>query len=108
MSVAVQNLELETKAVNNEVEQYVGELRELRARELKLAHIVNACEELLDRGLERSNDINAGDVLRIETLKRLVRDPDVANWMDLLRAANKAPLKRLVETGRPSIDQGEF
>lgn len=101
-------MEMELKNVNNEVEAFVGELRELRKRELKLARVVNACEELLDRGLEHATEIGPGDELRIETLKRLVQDPDIANWMDLMRAADKAPLRRLCETGHPrgNIDQG--
>lgn len=95
--------------VNNEVESFVGELRQLREREVKFAKILNACEELLDRGMENGLDISPGDELRIETLKRLVQAPDIANWLDLMRASGKAPIKRLIENfTRPNIDQGEF
>lgn len=100
-------MEMGLKNVNNEVEAFVGELAQLRKRELKLARVVNACEELLDRNLEYSDEITTGDILRLETLKRLVRDPEVANWMDLMRASDKAPLRQLHEGAHPqsNIDQ---
>lgn len=88
--------------MNNEVEAYVGELRELRAREVKLAKLVTVVEEHLQGGVG-TGDRNSGAVDRRD-VERVLNDPDIANWMDRMRQRGLAPIRRFSGV---NADRGE-
>lgn len=75
--------------MNNEVESYVGELRELRAREVKLALLITRVEEHVQGGFEGNN----GQV-RAEEIQRMLLEPAISDWLDKLRRENRAPFRR--------------
>jgi len=93
--------------MNNEVEAFVGELRQLREREVKLAKVVTAVEELLQRGMERSHNYNDVDAMCINNLKRTVEDFDVANWIDKMRHEGRADPTRFTD-GTPPFGAGTY
>jgi hypothetical protein len=87
--------------MNHEVEAFEGELRQLRERELKLAKVVNACEEYMFRNPQSAFETSDADKMCILNLKRLVEDPAVANWMDRMRQTGKAPVRRFTDGTPP-------
>lgn len=94
--------------MNNEVERYVGELREFRERELKLAKLVTAMEEHLQGGYVGSTGPNGSsrNISVSGNVQRLLDDPQLTQWIDRLRAEGKAPIKRSASRF-PSYDEDE-
>lgn len=91
--------------MNNEVESFVGELRQLREREVKLAKIAGLVETLLERNIQDSEDIMLEDRMALDALRRATIDPDVMALLDRLRQAGKIDVKRY-PTPAPSKQQG--
>ena len=79
--------------MNLESENYEGELRELRAREKKLAVICSAVEELLDNG-PISDHPGAPLIRDPHDVDRLISDPEISNWLGRMRNEGFAPIRR--------------
>lgn len=84
--------------MNNEVEAYVGELRQLREREVKLGRIVGLVESLMERRLSDSADLTEEDCAALDALQRSVEMPEIQNWVDGLRKTGKVDVKRYPTT----------
>lgn len=80
--------------MNNEVERFVGELRQLRERELEYARLVGLVENLMEHRLQDSSEITLEDQNSIRALFRAVTTPAVQDWIDKLRLAGKVDVKR--------------
>lgn len=80
--------------MNLEFEAYVGELRELRERELQYARLAALVENLAEHRLQDSSDLSIEDVNAITALTRAVSTPAVENWLDKLRQEGKIDMKR--------------
>jgi hypothetical protein len=93
--------------VNNEVERFVGELRQLRERELKYAQLVGLVENLMEHRLQDSSEITLEDQNSIRALFRAVSTPEVQDWIDKLRMAGKVDVKRY-PTGLASRTSGKL
>ena len=76
-----------------EVEKYPGELKTLRARELKLAHICAAAEEFINTG-EVCKSSSSGPLQSEASMDRLLSDPEIVRWLDQMRATGQVPLRR--------------
>lgn len=100
-----QSLELPIKPMNNEVESFVGELRQLREREVKLARVAGLVETLFERNIQHSDGITFEDRMALDALRRSVNDPEISNLLDRLRQAGKIDVKRY-PTPSPSRQQG--
>lgn len=87
-------METEDIIVNNEVERFVGELRQLRERELKYAQLVGFVENLMEHRLQDSSEITTEDQNALRALFRAVSTPEVQDWIDKLRMAGKVDVKR--------------
>jgi len=80
--------------MNFEVEEYIGELRGLRAREIKLAVICSAVEELLDNG-PISDWHNAPNIRDPHEVDTMLSDPVISDWLNKMRKEGYAPFRRL-------------
>lgn len=79
--------------MNNEIESYPGELRGLRAREIKLANLLTVMEEYIQGGFNSGGNSSTGNVT-IKDVERVLNEPELAMWLDKMRASGRSRHKR--------------
>lgn len=99
--------------MNLEVEAFVGELRQLREREIKLAKVVGLVENLMERHLQDSDELSIEDTTALMTLGRAVQEPAIQNWIDHFRRIGIVDQKRYPtslasrQAGTMKVEEGE-